>query len=275
MAIARTLAVNPDILFMDEPFGALDAITRMKLQDDILEISRVDKKTVIFVTHDIEEAVFLADRIVVMEANLMTDTKENILMTALHLFARDGYEAVSVSAIAGALGMTKGALYRHYKNKRDIFDSIVERMYQIDAERSKAYEVPKETYAIEPETYKHISIDAIKKFTLSQFVFWSEDDFASHFRKMLTLEQYRNPEMAELYSQCMTVGPVAYMEDIFREMILRGVLKASDPRQLAVEFYAPLYLLMNISDQSDEKTKFIELLNHHIDRFVQYNAVQS
>lgn len=275
MAIARTLAVNPDILFMDEPFGALDAITRMKLQDDILEISRVDKKTVIFVTHDIEEAVFLADRIVVMEANLMTDTKENILMTALHLFARDGYEAVSVSAIAGVLGMTKGALYRHYKNKRDIFDSIVERMYQIDAERSKAYEVPKETYAIEPETYKHISIDAIKKFTLSQFVFWSEDDFASHFRKMLTLEQYRNPEMAELYSQCMTVGPVAYMEDIFREMILRGVLKASDPRQLAVEFYAPLYLLMNISDQSDEKTKFIELLNHHIDRFVQYNAVQS
>lgn len=275
VAIARALAVNPDILFMDEPFGALDAVTRMKLQDDILEISRVDKKTVIFVTHDIEEAVFLSDRIVVMEANLMTDTKENILMTALHLFARDGYEAVSVSAIAGALGMTKGALYRHYKNKRDIFDSIVERMYQIDAERSKAYEVPKETYAIEPESYKHISIDAIKKFTLSQFVFWSEDDFASHFRKMLTLEQYRNPEMAELYSQCMTVGPVAYMEDIFREMILRGVLKASDPRQLAVEFYAPLYLLMNISDQSDEKTKFIELLNHHIDRFVQYNAVQS
>ena len=79
----------------------------------------------------------------------MTDTKENILMTALRLFARDGYEAVSVSAIAGALGMTKGALYRHYKNKRDIFDSIVERMYQIDAERSQAYEVPEEKYEIE------------------------------------------------------------------------------------------------------------------------------
>ena len=69
----------------------------------------------------------------------MSDTKENILITALHLFARDGYEAVSVSTIAGALGMTKGALYKHYKNKRDIFDSIVERMYQIDAERAKQY----------------------------------------------------------------------------------------------------------------------------------------
>jgi len=69
VAIARGLAVDPDIIFMDEPFGALDAITRMKLQEDILRISREQKKTIIFVTHDIEEAVFLADRIVVMMAN--------------------------------------------------------------------------------------------------------------------------------------------------------------------------------------------------------------
>ena len=57
----------------------------------------------------------------------MTDTKEQILMTSLKLFAKDGYEAVSVSDIAGKLGITKGALYKHYKNKRDIFDSIIER----------------------------------------------------------------------------------------------------------------------------------------------------
>ncbi|MDE6005650.1 MAG: ABC transporter ATP-binding protein [Oscillospiraceae bacterium] len=69
VSIARALAVNPDIIFMDEPFGALDAITRMKLQDDILTISRQEKKTIILVTHDIEEAVFLADRIVIMTAN--------------------------------------------------------------------------------------------------------------------------------------------------------------------------------------------------------------
>lgn len=69
VAIARALAVNPEILFMDEPFGALDAITRMKLQEDILNICKEEGKTIIFVTHDIEEAVFLADRIVVMDAN--------------------------------------------------------------------------------------------------------------------------------------------------------------------------------------------------------------
>lgn len=69
VAIARALAVNPEVLFMDEPFGALDAITRMKLQDDISRISQDTRKTIIFVTHDIEEAVFLADRIVVLSAN--------------------------------------------------------------------------------------------------------------------------------------------------------------------------------------------------------------
>ena len=67
----------------------------------------------------------------------MSDTKENILITALQLFAKDGYEAVSVSMIAGKLGMTKSALYKHYKNKRDIFDSILKRMSKMDYERAK------------------------------------------------------------------------------------------------------------------------------------------
>lgn len=66
VAIARALAVDPEIIFMDEPFGALDAMTRMHMQDEISNIWEKKKKTIIFVTHDIEEAVFLADRIVIM-----------------------------------------------------------------------------------------------------------------------------------------------------------------------------------------------------------------
>lgn len=69
VAIARALAVDPEIIFMDEPFAALDALTRMKLQDEVSAICREQKKTIIFVTHDIDEAVVLADRIVVMTPN--------------------------------------------------------------------------------------------------------------------------------------------------------------------------------------------------------------
>ena len=82
----------------------------------------------------------------------MADTKENILIEALKLFAQDGYEAVSVRNIAEKLGITKGALYRHYKNKRDIFDSIVDRMIQIDADRANDYQVPAEQYDSMPES---------------------------------------------------------------------------------------------------------------------------
>lgn len=68
VAIARTLAAAPDILLMDEPFGALDAQTREFLQSQLLEINREEQKTTIFVTHDVEEAVVLADRIFMFSA---------------------------------------------------------------------------------------------------------------------------------------------------------------------------------------------------------------
>ena len=193
----------------------------------------------------------------------MSDTKEKILITALHLFAKNGYEAVSVSMIAGKLGITKGALYRHFKNKRDIFQSIVERMRDADRERAEKYSMPEGTMEETAEAYRQTSLDIIADYTKAQFRYWTEEEFPSDFRKLLTLEQYHDPEMSRLYEQYLSSGPLMYMADIFS--VLAG--SREDAMQTALEFFGPFFLLLSAYDSAADKASVTELHDSHVDSF--------
>ena len=170
----------------------------------------------------------------------MGNRKEEILIVALHLFARDGYEAVSVSQIAGELDMTKGALYRHYKSKRDIFDCIVQRMEQQDGEQATEYDMPQENKEKMSEKYEKVSFDDFVEYSKSMFEYWTEDDFASSFRKMLTIEQFRSEEMQNLYQQYLVSGPAEYVKDMFESI---GVVEAD---KKATMFYSVMFFYYSL-----------------------------
>ena len=167
--------------------------------------------------------------------------------------------------IASKLGVTKAALYKHYKSKQEILDSIIEKMNELDIARVKQYEMPEGNLEKVTAEYKETAFDKIKQFTKVQFLHWTEEEFSSCFRKMLTLEQYREPQMAQLYQNYLASGPLTYMEALFSGM-LGDEGKA---RQTALDFYGPIFLLYSIYDGAEDKSQVIKLLEEHMDHFLQ------
>ena len=174
------------------------------------------------------------------------DTKERILRTALELFAQNGYLGTSMNDIAGQLGFTKAALYKHYVSKQEILDKIVERMNEMDYERAESYEMPETEPDGFAEAYLHTPIQKIRTYSLAQFDHWTKEPFSSNFRKMLA------------------GGPLEYMAAIFRKLADSD----EDAMQLALEFYGPMYLLYSVYDGAEEKESVSSLLATHIDRFI-------
>ena len=294
----------------------------------------------------------------------MSEMKEKILRTALRLFAQEGYEAVSISRIAGALGLSKGALYRHYRDKRDVLDSIVREMERRDAEGAQEYALPgaEETEAMaarrteengaqetraegqaagntsgaqeeepsggagfsgaqdgepsgsagfsgareeEPSGGEEFSgaqeeepsggaefsgareeepsggaefpgaqrealtngteSPAVTPRQLTEYArrmvrYWTRDEFAADFRRMLTLEQYRDPEMARMLRQYLTIGPMEYTALLLENM---GV---SHARERAAALCGGMYMLICAGDGAEDASECIALADAHLER---------
>ena len=182
-------------------------------------------------------------------------TKQRILTEAVKLFSTEGYEAVTVDQIAAAVGIKAPSLYKHYKNKRDIFDSILHFMEQRDEEHALACSLPEGTAAAMPEAYAQSSMEDLITFSKQQFRYWTEDEFASAFRKMLTVEQYRSEEMSGLYHQYLGAGPLKYVADLLGS------------QAEALTFYGPMYLLYSVYDNADDKASVYALLDAYLERW--------
>jgi len=182
-------------------------------------------------------------------------TKQRILLEALKLFSKDGYDAVSVEQIAKAVGIKAPSLYKHYQSKQDIFDQILRRMEQQDAENAAACSVPEGTAEEMPQAYEQSAIEDLIAFSRCQFRYWTEDPFASSFRKMLTVEQYRSPRMNALYHQYLGSGPLQYVADL---------LGSSEE---ALAFYGPMHLLYSVYDDAEDPQAVFALLNAHLEKW--------
>lgn len=190
----------------------------------------------------------------------MKATKEKILLTALALFAQKGYEAVSVSDIAGELGMTKSSLYKHYENKRAIFDCILAQMEQNDALNADEYSMPENSIPDETKRCADTELENCIAYAKSMLRYWTENPFASAFRRMLTQEQYRNEEQAKLYQRYIASGPVEYMTDVFASIGLE------DASVKTAEFYAPMFLAYSMYDAAEDKRSVLLLADTCIDK---------
>ena len=191
-------------------------------------------------------------------------TKERILDIALELFAQNGYLGTSMSDIAKQLGFTKAALYKHYASKQEILDQIVERMSRMDYERAEEYEMPETDPDGFAEAYMNTPIEKIRTYSMAQFDHWTKETFSANFRKMLTLEQYRDPKLAQLHHDYLAGGPLEYMAAIFRKLADSD----EEAMQLALDFYGPMYLLYSIYDGAEDKASVAPLLDAHIRRFI-------
>lgn len=122
-------------------------------------------------------------------------------------------------------------------------------MEQQDGEQASEYDMPEENKENMPEKYETVSLDDFVEYSKSMFEYWTEDDFASSFRKMLTIEQFRSEEMQNLYQQYLVAGPASYVKDLFESM---GIVDAKDK---AIRFYAVMHFYYSIYDGAADKTK--------------------
>ncbi|MCI7099724.1 MAG: TetR/AcrR family transcriptional regulator [Lachnospiraceae bacterium] len=196
------------------------------------------------------------------------DTKQRILLEALRLFSKRGYDAVGVEQIASAVGIKAPSLYKHYKSKQDIFDAIFEetaRRYDAFTDTISVHVTNSEQDVIE---FEKITADDLVQKVRSLIEYSLHDEYVCMFRRMMTIEQFRSRELSELYSRRYVNQIHDYHSRLFTKMIADGVLEDEDPVILAMLYDAPILVLLGECDRHPEKEEeYMKTLESHVRLF--------
>ena len=198
------------------------------------------------------------------------DTKHRILDKALTLFSEKGYANVYVSDIAERVGIKAPSLYKHYRNKRAIFDAIIDEMNHRFEQQAQALSISGTDPTADAEVYKNMDEDHLIKLGNDLFRYYLHDSYTKRFRKMLTLEQFQDQELARIYSQQYFDMPLSYQGMLLGLMVSQGLLVTGNVPIMTLQFYAPIYMLLTVCDREPSREQeALELLEGHIRQFDQ------
>lgn len=193
------------------------------------------------------------------------DTKQKILDKALELFSTQGYDSVSVGELAKAVGIKAPSLYNHFPNKQAIFDAIMEStatQYEADTDQINIHV---QNAAQDIPVFTEITADALFEKVRQIFEYSLYNETISRFRRMMTIEQFRSPELAALYSRRYVERVLDYHAGIFRALIAAGEITAEDPDALAMMYVSPVLTLIGICDrQPEQESECLEKLQNHV-----------
>lgn len=196
------------------------------------------------------------------------NTKKTILEEALNLFATQGYDAVTVADIAQAVGIKAPSIYKHYKSKQDIFDSIIKEMEERYVAFSTKLGIEGNNPQIASEQYLNIDVEVLIKIGTEMFLYYLHDDYASKFRKMLTVEQFKNTMVSKLYVEQYIDSPLQFQQLIFERFMNKNTMWPLNSKVAALHFYSPMFLLFGLCDNyPDREQEALKLIKDHIIQF--------
>ena len=170
------------------------------------------------------------------------DTKEKILATALNLFSQNGYAGTNIRELTASLGMVKSSIYKHFENKEDIWNTLLDEMIAYyDAHFGSSAHLPPV-----PDSLEELMTRQMVNFTV-------HDEKVVMTRKLLTIEQYRDDRARDLATKHFLTGLREMFTPIFEGMMDKGLLRRDDPAMLAFAYTTPISALIHLCDREPEK----------------------